>query len=205
MIVGRICIIRLSLLNFQNGFHTKEINCINPILKGDLHNIFISGGEDGTIRVAHISDTLMENNFTFRTLGVYDGHISSVKFITCCNLQANSSCNKSLVFSGGGRAQIKVWEIDIKGNKSSLQRTDISCHDVTSHILYGPDRYRKKQWQESNQVYISQPDTRYMDIDIYRCTTKLKYVLPFVACADGFVRYINFFIIHIFQSIICSI
>ncbi|KOC68853.1 WD repeat-containing protein 6 [Habropoda laboriosa] len=170
-----------------NGFHTKEICCVNPVFQIDQHNIFISGGEDGTLRITNVSNTPIKNDFTFRTLGIFDGHISSIKFITCLNLESDLFYNKFLVFSGGGRAQIKVWEIDIKGSKTFLQSTDISCHDITSHMLYGFDRQRKKQWQESNQSYFVQPETRYMDIEIYRCT-KLHYILLFVACADGFIR-----------------
>ncbi|XP_071877534.1 tRNA (34-2'-O)-methyltransferase regulator WDR6-like [Bombus fervidus] len=171
-----------------NGFHTKEIYCINPISKIGQYNIFISGGEDSTLRISYISSTLMKNNLTFKTLSIFDGHISSVKFINCLNLQTNLFYNKYLIFSGGGRAQLKVWEIDIKDNETSLQSTDISCHDITSHMLYGFDRYHKKQWQGSKYSYNMQPESRYMDIEVYRCSINLHYILLFVACADGFVR-----------------
>ncbi|XP_017754598.1 PREDICTED: WD repeat-containing protein 6 [Eufriesea mexicana] len=171
-----------------NGFHTKEIYCINPILKVDQYNAFISGSEDGTIRISYISNILMKNNYTFQTLSIFNGHISSVRFLTCLNLQSDTLYNKYLIFSGGGRAQIKVWEIDIKISKTFLQSTDISCHDITSHMLYGFDRHRKKQWQKCNSFYNIQPETRYMDVKIYRCNTNLNYVVLFVACADGFVR-----------------
>ncbi|OAD58760.1 WD repeat-containing protein 6, partial [Eufriesea mexicana] len=36
----------------------------------------------------------------------------------------------------------------------------ISCHDITSHMLYGFDRHRKKQWQKCNSFYNIQPETR---------------------------------------------
>lgn len=172
-----------------NGFHTKEIYCINPILKiGQNNNIFISGGEDSTVRISCISSTTMNSNFFFRTLNIFDGHISSIKFITYLSLQTDHSYNKYLIFSGGGRAQIKVWEIDIKDSEICLQNTDVSCHDITSHMLYGFGRPRKKQWQESNHFYNMEPESRYMDIEVYRCPTNLHCILLFVACADGFVR-----------------
>ncbi|XP_053970887.1 WD repeat-containing protein 6 [Hylaeus volcanicus] len=169
-----------------NGFHTKEVYCVNPILKIDHNNIFLSGGEDGTLRVTSISSKPIKNDFSFETLGIFNGHISSIKSIASLNLQSNSSCNKHLVFSGGGRAQIKVWEIDLNESENVLQ--GISCHDITSHMLYGSDRLRKKQWQESSQSYIMQPETRYMDIAIYCNNKNIGYILLFVACADGFVR-----------------
>ncbi|XP_076163612.1 tRNA (34-2'-O)-methyltransferase regulator WDR6-like isoform X1 [Ptiloglossa arizonensis] len=171
-----------------NGFHVKEVHCVNPISKIDQNNIIISGGEDGTLRITSVSSKPIKNNFSFRTLGSFDGHISSIKSIASLNLQSNFSCNKHLVFSVGGRAQIKVWEIDINDGEDVLQDTSISCYDITSHMLYGFDRLRKKQWQESNQCYIMQPETRYMDIAIYRNINNLRYTLIFVACADGFVR-----------------
>ncbi|XP_015430355.1 PREDICTED: WD repeat-containing protein 6 [Dufourea novaeangliae] len=171
-----------------NGFHTKEVHCINPILKTNQDNIFLSGGEDGSLRITTVSNALIKNNFSFRTLGIFNGHISSIKAIASLSLQSNFSLNKNLVFSVGGRAQIKVWEIDIENSENILKDTDISCFDVTSHMLHGFDQLRKKQWQEPNQSYIVLPDTRYMDIAIYRDAKHLHYVLLFVACADGFVR-----------------
>lgn len=172
-----------------NGFHTKEISCINPISKINQNNIFISGSEDGTLRISYISNPLLNNNIhTFQTLNIFDGHISSVKFIACLNLQFIFLCNKYLIFSGGGRAQIKVWEIDIKDNETFLHNKDISCHDITCHMLYGFDQRRKKQLHESNHSYNMQPETRYMDIGIYYCTTNFYYIILFVACADGFIR-----------------
>lgn len=185
-----IKIVLYFFFNFQNGFHTKEISCINPISKINQNNIFISGSEDGTLRISYISNPLLNNNIhTFQTLNIFDGHISSVKFIACLNLQFIFLCNKYLIFSGGGRAQIKVWEIDIKDDETFLHNKDISCHDITCHMLYGFDQHRKKQLHESNHSYNMQPETRYMDIEIYYCATNFYYIVLFVACADGFIRY----------------
>ncbi|XP_076618371.1 tRNA (34-2'-O)-methyltransferase regulator WDR6-like isoform X1 [Colletes latitarsis] len=171
-----------------NGFHAKEIYCINPISKINQNNIFISGGEDGTLRITSVSSELIKNNFSFRTLGIFDGHISSIRSIATLNLQSNFPCKKHLVFSGGGRSQIKVWEINISDSVNIVQSTDISCYDITSHMLRGFDRIRKKQWQKNNKSHIMQPSTRYMDIAIYSNTKNERYILLFVACADGFVR-----------------
>lgn len=163
------------------------MHCIDPILKLDEDNVLISGGEDGSLRVSTISNISIKNNFTFRTLGIFNGHISSIKAIVSLNLQSDLLCNKNIIFSVGGRAQMKIWEIDIK-NSEILKDSDISCSDVASHMLYGSDQLRKKQWQESNQFYILQPETRYMDIAIYRDVRNLHHILLFLACADGFVR-----------------
>ncbi|XP_076389017.1 tRNA (34-2'-O)-methyltransferase regulator WDR6 isoform X2 [Megachile rotundata] len=84
-----------------NGFHTKEVNFINPVLNTNMQNVFISGGEDGTLHISHVFSTLVKNNLCLQTL---------------------------------------------------------------------------------------EPETRYMDAEIYHSTTSLHCVLLFVACADGFVR-----------------
>nr|XP_033338866.1 WD repeat-containing protein 6 isoform X1 [Megalopta genalis]XP_033338867.1 WD repeat-containing protein 6 isoform X1 [Megalopta genalis] len=171
-----------------NGFHTKEVYCIEPILKLNQENVLISGGEDGSLRVSTITNTLIKNNLSFRTLVIFNGHISSIKSIISVCLQSNLLCSKYLVFSVGGRAQVKVWEIDIKNCETTLKDSDISCSDVTSHMLYGIDQIRRKQSQEHNQSYIIQPETRYMDITIYRDIQNLDCIFLFIACADGFVR-----------------
>lgn len=188
MLIKPIITRPLFFLNFQNGFHAKETCCINPLTKINEDNIFISGGEDGILRVTRVSNVAVESNFSFRTLGIFNGHISSIRSIVSLNLRSNFSSNKYLVFTGGGRAQIKVWEIDIKTSESSSEDTNITCRDIASHMLYEFDRSRKKQPQGPNQSYIVQPETRYMDIEIYRDVENLNYVVVFVACADGFVR-----------------
>ncbi|XP_076278928.1 trafficking protein particle complex subunit 31 isoform X2 [Lasioglossum baleicum] len=170
-----------------NGFHTKEVCCIDPILKLDNENVLISGGEDGSLRVSTVSNVEIKNHLSFRMLGIFNGHISSIKSIVSMSLQSTLLCSKNLVFSVGGRAQMKVWEIDIKNSETTLKDSDISCFDVTSHMLYGFDQLRKKQLQV-NHLYIIQPETRYMDIAIYRDINNVHYILPFIACADGFVR-----------------
>jgi len=96
--------------------------------------------------------------------------------------------NRYLVFSGGGRAQLKVWEMNFKYNQKISPSVDLSCFDIKSHMLYGQDQYRKKPWQETKQFYVMEPETRYMDIYAYYPSNDLKHVLIFVACADGYLR-----------------
>ncbi|XP_076239379.1 trafficking protein particle complex subunit 31 isoform X2 [Calliopsis andreniformis] len=174
-----------------NGFHTKEIYCFNFMSKMNRDNILISGGEDGTLRVTCVSCTV-EDNVSFRTLGIFDGHISSIKSLVSLKLQPNSARSKHIVFSGGGRAQVKVWEIDIQNRENVLQDTDIFCYDITSHMLYGHDQSRKRRSPDVNQFHVVRPETRYMDIEIYHDVENLHCVLLFVACADGFVRIFSY-------------
>jgi hypothetical protein len=123
-------------------------------------------------------------------LGIFDGHLSGIKCISIVKLNS-TVCDlnhKYLVFSGGGRAQLKFWEINLKYNPLVSPSADLSCSDIKSHMLYGHDQYRKKPWQEAKQSYVIEPETRYMDIYAYYPSEDVYHVLIFVACADGYLR-----------------
>ncbi|XP_032663397.1 WD repeat-containing protein 6 isoform X2 [Odontomachus brunneus] len=158
----------LKLPILQDGFHVKETCCLQRISCLDARDIFVSGGEDCTLRVSCISQVSQSDTCAFHNLGVFDGHLS--------------------VFSGGGRAQLKVWQMNLKYNERVSPSIDLSCLDVKSHMLHGQDQYRKKPWQETEQSYIIEPETRYMDIHAYYPSKSLNHVLIFVACADGYLR-----------------
>ncbi|XP_011264637.1 WD repeat-containing protein 6 isoform X2 [Camponotus floridanus] len=194
----------------QNGFHIKETYCLQHISKiGFLKqdNIFISGGEDCTLRVSCIRESFEDDSHdAFHNLGNFDGHLSGIKCISTIKLKkTDDSISKYLVFSGGGRAQLKIWEIRIKNKdwipiSHSISSSDLSCLDIKSHMLYGQDQYRRKPWQESEQSYIIEPETRYMDIRIHYSSKNPNHVLVFIACADGYLR---LFIYNITTNDIC--
>ncbi|XP_029178864.1 WD repeat-containing protein 6 isoform X1 [Nylanderia fulva] len=174
----------------QNGFHTKETYCLQHISKLGLfkQDIFISGGEDCTLRVSSICELFKNNpHSVFHNLGNFDGHLSGIKCISTVKLKETDLSSKYLVFSGGGRAQLKIWEIRLK-DKDWISSNDLSCSDLKSHMLYGQDQYRRKSWQESKQSYIIEPETRYMDICTYYSSKNANHVLIFIACADGYLR-----------------
>lgn len=150
------------------------------------HNIFISGGEDCTLRISHIDERSVKNSYVLENLGIFDGHLSGIKCISVIEL--HKSAFQYLVFSGGGRAQMKVWGINIKNvNFYNYMLLHASCSDVNSHMLYGQDQYCKKSWQGTKSCVI-EPETRYMDFYAYYPSKKLNYVLIFIACADGYLR-----------------
>lgn len=152
-------------------------------------DIFISGGEDCTLRVNSICESFENNpHSVFHNLGNFDGHLSGIKCISTIKLEKSDNLNsKYLVFSGGGRAQLKIWEIKFE-DKDLISSNDLSCSDLKSHMLYGQDQYRRKPWQESKQSYIIEAETRYMDICTYYSSENVNHVLVFIACADGFLR-----------------
>ncbi|XP_012532224.1 WD repeat-containing protein 6 isoform X2 [Monomorium pharaonis] len=170
----------------QNGFHAKETCCLRHI-ECCQENIFISGGEDCTLRVSHVNMWNFESN-SFKNLGVFSGHLSGIKCISV--IQLLGSAFEYLVFSGGGRAQLKIWGLNIMQPDTS--DLDISCSDVNSYMLYKQNQNCKKPWQKAEQSYITEPETRYMDIYAYypfkELNDALNYVLVFIACADGYLR-----------------
>lgn len=151
------------------------------------YNIFISGGEDCTLRISYIEKGSVKNLYVLENLGIFDGHLSGIKCISVIEL--HKSVFQYLVFSGGGRAQMKVWGINVESNINFdfSELLHASCSDVNSHMLYGQDQYYKKHWQETKSC-ILEPETRYMDIYAYYPSKKLNYVLVFIACADGYLR-----------------
>jgi hypothetical protein len=164
---------------------------LRHILKLGAQDIFISGSEDCSLRISCVSETSQNESYAFYNLGIFDGHLSGIKCISTVKLQNDTSDklnNRYLVFSGGGRAQLKVWEMNFKYNQKISPSVDLSCFDIKSHMLHGQDQYRKKPWQETKQFYVVEPETRYMDIYAYYPSNDLKYVLIFVACADGYLR-----------------
>ncbi|KAM0729073.1 tRNA (34-2'-O)-methyltransferase regulator WDR6 [Formica fusca] len=175
----------------QNGFHIKETYCLQHIsrLGSFKQDIFISGGEDCTLRVSSICESFEDNSHSvFHNLGNFDGHLSGIKCISTIKLKKNDDLNsKYLVFSGGGRAQLKIWEIRLK-HKDRILSNDLSCSDIKSHMLYGQDQYRRKPWQEPKQSYVMEPETRYMDICTHYSSENANHVLIFIACADGYLR-----------------
>lgn len=156
---------------------------------GPKQDIFISGGEDCTLRVSCIRKSFEDDpHGAFHNLGSFDGHLSGIKCISTIKFkETDDSISKYLVFSGGGRAQLKIWEIRIK-DKDCISSNDLSCLDINSHMLYGPDDYRRKPWEQSEQSYMIEPETRYMDIRIHYCSKNRNHVLIFIACADGYLR-----------------
>lgn len=150
----------------------------------------MSGGEDCTLRLSCISETPRDGSCAFRNLGLFDGHLSGIKCISviALNGKVDELRSEYLVFSGGGRAQLKIWEINLKYDRRASASIDLKCSDVKSHMLYGQDQYRKKPWQEAKRSYAIEPETRYMDIHAYYPSKDLNHVLIFIACADGYLR-----------------
>jgi WD40 repeat protein len=71
------------------------------------HSLLLSASEDTTVRLAVVSHSIVVQNLT-----VLQSHISSVRTLAVCQLH-----DSILVFSGGGRAQLKVWKLVVEGTQ----------------------------------------------------------------------------------------
>ncbi|KAL6261293.1 hypothetical protein P5V15_008815 [Pogonomyrmex californicus] len=186
-----ICDLSSSVLfsypTLQNGFHVKETCCLRYISNFCQKDIFISGGEDCTLRISSFFKN-EDNFYTFKNLGIFDGHLSGIKCISVIELHKFTF--KYLVFSGGGRAQLKVWGINFGYGQSETKKVQLNiwCSDMNSHMLYDQNQYCKKPWQEGKQSCKVEPETRYMNINTYYSSDQLNYVLVFIGCGDGYLR-----------------
>lgn len=177
----------LLIPQLLTGFCSKEIYSIKlvPNLTRNCY-LLISGGEDCSLRIHFI------NQFTskpeLKIIDSFDGHLSSIKCLSIYPLNVDKTFNKVLIFSAGGRAQIKVWEVALRKNLEIFQKDDLSCKDLLSHMLYGPDEKRSKIWIGKELQYHADPETRYMDLSTIENPLKPENVLIFIACSDGYIR-----------------
>ncbi|KAK7869751.1 hypothetical protein R5R35_008286 [Gryllus longicercus] len=168
------CDLKLSSV-LQTGFHPKEVNCLQILHKNVKFPVLISGGEDTTIRVA----LACSRNY-LHTLFVLHSHLSSIRAITCYELHEN----KLLMFSAGGRAQIKAWELTLEsecGTSEILPK--ILCQELSSHMLMNSDNKQHKSWKHSQPTV--DPETRYMSL----CPILYNGNIYVAAgCSDGYFR-----------------
>lgn len=155
------------------------------------HNILISGGEDCSLHINYINSSTSKLKPNFKLLNYFDGHLSSIKCISLLCLTFCENISKYLIFSGGGRAQLKIWEITANFSESEFLNEDVSCKDLLSYMLHGPDKERNKIWIGKELMYNSDPETRYMDISTLRNPDNTCDILIFIACSDGYLRYKN--------------
>ncbi|PNF20195.1 hypothetical protein B7P43_G16418 [Cryptotermes secundus] len=168
----------------QSGFHSKQISCIRqiPLLKdetGNSHNLLLSASEDTTVRLSVIS-----NSNVLHTVTVLQSHISSVRALAVYQMR-----DSVLVFSGGGRAQLKVWKLVIQSAQGSVPQ--VKCQELSSHMLKDSSKKNKKPWLSVERTV--DPETRYMDLCavVLQCQDPDKterVVLLAAGCSDGFLR-----------------
>lgn len=152
-------------MDLVKGYHNKEINTGLIIYEPELGEklVFISGGEDTTIRVTKVNVNCVP--ICFETVLSIKLHLSSVRCITSCaviNDNKHQNVHEYLIFSGGGRAQIILQKLSI--NNTSF---DVKFEHIHSY-------YKSLNEDEA--------ETRIMDL----VTINMAFnVILVAACSDG--------------------
>nr|XP_022910302.1 uncharacterized WD repeat-containing protein C1306.02-like [Onthophagus taurus] len=97
--------------NVLESFHGTETNCMKLIVtKSTPFTCFcISGGEDTTLRLSKINFEDELNGF--EVVNVIKSHLSSIRVV----IYHQINFKEYFVFSGGGRAQIILWKLNVFG------------------------------------------------------------------------------------------
>ncbi|XP_069695221.1 tRNA (34-2'-O)-methyltransferase regulator WDR6 [Periplaneta americana] len=154
------------------GFHSKLINCMCYV--PGSHHVLVSASEDTTVRVTTLSHSNVMQSHT-----VHQSHISSVRVVSCCTLP-----DYVLMFSAGGRAQLKVWKLCVQVKDGKTHH--ITCQELQSHMIRGSTKGNKKPWQSQERP--TDPETRYMDLCAAVVDQSSETVLLAAGCSDGFLR-----------------
>ncbi|XP_034944143.1 WD repeat-containing protein 6 isoform X2 [Chelonus insularis] len=172
------------------GHHTKEINCMQVLPGISNKNILLSASEDCTLRFTELYKILPEK-YQLSCLDLIDGHISSVKCINIINLNSSNEKAGSLIFTGGGRAQLKVWKVTVDVVEDKFIKDNLEITELMSYMLHGTNKDQRKIMLSKQQEYFIDPETRFMDITSYTYVEK-NIVILFVACSDGFIRIFSY-------------
>lgn len=157
-----------------NGTHSKEINCLKTFipLNDKEAVIYISGGEDTTLRISRSSsDIKYQDEVIFKQL-------SSIRTLKLLHLEDN----KVLAISAGGRAQLCSKII-------TFFDYTIHSEELVDYLIKGTDKERKgnRTWKDS--VIDFDPETRIMDADISIIDENVFFIIT--GCSDGVLRIFN--------------
>ncbi|KAJ8921999.1 hypothetical protein NQ315_008637 [Exocentrus adspersus] len=153
----------LTPIDLIEGYQVKEINSVGAIRA--LNNyVIVSGGEDTNLRI-NVADSC-----NFVNVVSLKPHLSSIRTITTHKITSSVSAGEEtyLVFSGGGRAQVICWKLQICTKDGCI--TNVDCSMQHSY-------YKIMDSEES--------EMRIMDLNVIDVWDKL-YLLS--ACSDGSVK-----------------
>lgn len=157
--------------NIINGSHAKEVNCLKAH-KVENATIYISGGEDTTLRVSSVD---AEMNFNDE---VCFKHLSSVRTLKTHPLDDN----RLLVLSAGGRAQLCIKDIKITKENNKI---NVTSEELIDYQIKGTDKERKGNQTWRNRSIDFDPEMRIMDLDLIKI--KDSFII-FAGCSDSYLR-----------------
>ncbi|XP_074641979.1 tRNA (34-2'-O)-methyltransferase regulator WDR6-like isoform X2 [Tubulanus polymorphus] len=173
------------------ALHGRELTNIKFIHSlNDSTDIFVTSGEGTSVNLISISSA---SNEALSVISGLQGHISSVKAISILRSKLVEDSNAVLIFTGGGRAQMKCWRLrfDNDDSRGDNGRPRFVCQHLTSHMLCYKGLKRRKPWKTNE--YDSSPETRYVAMTILSAAEinadrpRSEYLVG-AACSDGLVR-----------------
>ncbi|XP_068709317.1 tRNA (34-2'-O)-methyltransferase regulator WDR6-like isoform X1 [Montipora foliosa] len=206
--------VRKALL--KPPFHGREATCICYIdtivgQEGGITDVFATGSEDTNIKL------MLSNRITGVVSEVFTahGHISSVRALNVAErpleyaspCRGNSKNGGYLLFSGGGRASLRCWRVDlsvIDVNSDDFHGEKATCCPIVflGEYSFHFSNHRRRR-KKSDLLSLS--EIRFMSVTslnasklksqssceqlIDRCQS-LYFVMA--ACSDGFVRVFAF-------------
>lgn len=157
--------------NVINGSHAKEINYLKTH-KVDDAVIYISGGEDTTLRISSVdAEMYFKDEVSFKQL-------SSIRTLKTYPLEKN----RLLVLSAGGRAQICIKEIQFMKENDKIR---VTSEELVDYLIKGTDKERKGNQTWRNCSIDFDPEMRIMDLDLIK---DKDWFIIFAGCSDSYLR-----------------
>ncbi|KAG8234605.1 hypothetical protein J437_LFUL017727 [Ladona fulva] len=177
--------------------------------------VLISGSEDTTAKINHFCPTDKRHSYELSTINALCGHLSSIRTLSLFPLpQSGRLCDTAsedpwkgnkvlrneekinvtrsmnfLVFTAGGRAQLKVWklcfDVEDQGESGSKSYVNTCRVEEKASLLLGTRKYGEKE-------ILTDPEARFMEVCAF-CSSKTAdgETLPIAlaaACSDGILR-----------------
>ncbi|GFO34229.1 WD repeat-containing protein 6-like [Plakobranchus ocellatus] len=139
---GEVCVVECQSQSKQSLLHPllhgREVCDLKfvPWLKDGFSPIVCSASEDTSISIGIF---LNQGGLShWKPLAVLKGHLSSVRTLSVCSCKAMMAKSSkvpgtsSLLFSGGGRAELRVWRLHLL-NCSEAEAVDSKTNEIGSH------------------------------------------------------------------------
>ncbi|XP_062441881.1 tRNA (34-2'-O)-methyltransferase regulator WDR6 [Rhea pennata] len=172
------------------SLHGRQIACVRRLgaVQAPGHaatDVLVTGSEDTMACVL----TLSEHSRTAVPITTLDDHISSVRALALASpARPGADGLSTLLFSGGGRAQIECYQLLLAGDPASDSTVACEVVHVASHRL---DEHWDRM-KNRHKLIKMDPETRYMSLvvvpgtDAEQLPTPCKFLAA--ACSDGSVR-----------------
>ncbi|XP_065883613.1 tRNA (34-2'-O)-methyltransferase regulator WDR6-like isoform X2 [Dysidea avara] len=161
------------------GSHGREITCVTSLGHHNGSTYFATGSEDTAINVMEFDGN------SLKCLHTACAHISTVRALSCCTHEV---CGDTLLFSGGGRASIKVWKVTSPGTAGPVLSL------LTEQYLHEMTEKQKRKLQKKSPLVPTPPECRVMSLTTFPLLFANNLVAPsstfciIAGCSDSVIR-----------------